>query len=69
MEVFVKKTLGDPKYKLDKAIRLEMDPDKRARLLEGVMAGEDWTLIFVSQERPGGANTVISRSMSGRVRR
>lgn len=28
-----------------------MDPDKRARLLEGVMAGEDWTLIFVSQER------------------
>lgn len=31
MEVFVKKTLGDPKYKLDKAIRLEMDPDKRAR--------------------------------------
>lgn len=31
IEVFVKTLLGDPKYKLDKSIRLELDPEKRGR--------------------------------------
>ena len=28
-----------------------MDPDKRIRLLDGILGIKDWTLIFVSQER------------------
>jgi ATP-binding cassette subfamily B protein len=34
----------------DETIR-GMDPDKRIRLLDGLLAIDDWTLVFISQER------------------